>query len=200
METESKTVLLAALTLITYGLVSFLGGGPFAFFPINEVVFAGIVLYFSFSHFKSAPAGYVLLASFGLLGLLNNQLFLSFFMDYEDTQLFHENALVKILKPGIYLLLLVEITRFYYLSTWRTAVYTYPVVLAGIIAGVWYNTHLFLVFGLLVFAVTLQYVYRKRPELAIRYPKSLFYLWLLLAFLKLSTLLTIYLYDLDIDI
>lgn len=200
MEKERNTVVLAALTLLVYGMVSFLGHGPFAFFPINEVVFAGIALYFSFMYFKSAKTGYGLIVAFALLSLLNSQLLLGFFMDYADSQAFHENPLVKTLKPVAYVFLLIEISRFCYLVKGRLAYGLGSVILISMIAGVWYNIHLFLTSGLLLFAVLIHLTYKKRPEVKDLYPKPLFYLWLLLAFLKNTTLLTIYLYDLMIDV
>ena len=198
MERERRTVALAALSLLMYGSVSFLGSGPFAFFPVNELAFFAIVVYFSVFNFKSAKVSYSLMLLFGALDLLNNQIFLSLFMDNEKIGAFYDNPAFLFLRLAAYALMLFEITRFYVLTKWKIAALTYPVVFIAIVAGVAFQVYSFQTFGLVVFVGMMYYNYKKKCEETEVYSKSLFYLWYFLAFLKLTTLLTIYLYDLKL--
>lgn len=196
MERERRTVLLAMVTLLMYGLVSFLGNGPFAFFPVNEIVFLLIALYFSFFNFKSAQGSYVLLLLLGLLDLSNNFLFLSFFMDNEQLQAYYANdavTYVRIMPPVI---AAIEITRFYWLTKWKVLPFMFPFAVTSIIAGVLFGSLMFITLGLVLFSGTLYYAYRQNLEAVAIYSKSLFYLFFLFTFLKLTALLTMSLYDL----
>ncbi len=199
MERERRTVFLAALSLMMYGLVSALGGGPFAFFPINEIIFIFIVIYFAALNFSKAKTSYLLLLAFAGISLIYNQLFLNFFMDSEQMLVFYKDPMIQQLKIASYVLLLIEITQFYQKTNWKHHVYTLPLSLLCIGFGVYFNLYLFQTLGLLIFIGTLYFYYRKTANESEIYPKSLFYIWYFYTFLKLSSLLTMYLYDFRFD-
>jgi hypothetical protein len=190
MERERRTVFLAALSLLMYGLVSALGGGPFAFFPLNEIIFIFMVIYFTALNFSKAKTSYLILLSFALLSLIYNHLFLNFFMNSEQMVGFYENPLILKLKIASYCLLLIEIVRFYQKTAWKFHVYTMPLSLLSIGFGVYFNLYLFQTLGLLTFLGTLYFYYRKTANESEIYPKSLFYIWYFYTFLKLSSLFT----------
>lgn len=203
MERERRTVLLAAVSLLMYGLVSTLNEGPFAFFPANELVFFGIAVYFSFFNFRYAQVSYALMLSMGAIDLLNSQIFLSIFMDNSQLASFYYSPWLPYVRLGAYALMVVEITRFYVLTKWKVYAFTYPIVLlsivAGVLTGVTRYNYLLQCIGLVLFVGMMHYAYKKNKEGIAVYSKSLFYLWYLLAFLKLTMLLTIYLYDLKFE-
>jgi hypothetical protein len=199
MERERKTVFLAALSLMMYGLVSALGGGPFAFFPINEIIFIFIVIYFAALNFSKAKTSYMLLLVFAGISLIYNQLFLNFFMDSEEMVGFYKNPLILKLKIASYSLLLIEIVRFYQKTNWKYHVYTLPLALLCLLSGVYLKLFTLQTLGLLIYIGTLYFYYRKTANESEIYPKSLFYIWYFYTFLKLSSLLTMYLYDFRFD-
>ncbi len=198
MERERRTVSLAAISLLMYGFVSVMGNGPFAFFPVNELVFFGIVVYFSFFNFKVAKVSYLVMLLLGAMDLLNNQIFLSFFMDNEQLGQFYSTEWLRYVRLGAYVLILAEITRFFVLTKWKIFAFVYPLVLIAVIAGVLLQLYVLQTAGLVIFVALLYYAWRKQLEGIAVYSKSLFYLWYFLTFLKLTTLLTIYLYDLKL--
>lgn len=199
MERERRTVFLAALSLMMYGLVSVLGGGPFAFFPVNEIIFIFIVIYFAALNFSKAKTSYMLLLVFAGISLIYNQLFLNFFMDSEEMVGFYKNPIIQQLKIASYFLLLAEITHFYFKTNWKHQVYTLPLSILFIGFGVYFNLYLIQTLGLLIFIGTLYFYYKKTANESEIYSKSLFYIWYFYTFLKLSSLLTMYLYDFRFD-
>jgi hypothetical protein len=199
MERERRTVFLAALSLLMYGLVSALGGGPFAFFPINEIIFISIVIYISALNFSKAKTSYFILLVFAGISLIYNHLFLNFFMNSEQMVGFYENPIMVRLKIASCSLLLIEIIRFYQKTAWKFHVYTMPLALFSIGFGAYFNLYLFQTLGLLIFIVTLYFYYRKTANESETYPKSLFYIWYFYTFLKLTSLFTMYLYDFRFD-
>jgi hypothetical protein len=199
MERERRTVFLAALSLLMYGLVSALGGGPFAFFPINEIIFIAIVIYIAALNFSKAKTSYEVLLGFAGISLIYNHLFLNFFMNSEQMVGFYENPIVMRLKIASYSLLLIEIIRFYQKTAWKFHVYTMPLALISIGFGAYFNLYLFQTLGLLIFIGTLYFYYRKTRNESETYPKSLFYIWYFYTFLKLTSLFTMYLYDFRLD-
>jgi hypothetical protein len=199
MERERRTVFLAALSLMMYGLVSALGGGPFAFFPVNEIIFIFIVIYFAALNFSKSKTSYLLFLAFAGISLIYNQLFLNFFMNSEEMVGFYKNPLILKLKIASYSLLLIEIVRFYQKTRWKYHVYTLPLALLCLISGVYLKLFTLQTLGLLIFIGTLYFYYRKTEDESEIYPKSLFYIWYFYTFLKLSSLLTMYLYDFRFD-
>ena len=98
MEKEKKAVFLTILTLIMYGIVNVMLGGPFAFFPINEIVFFLLVVFFAVRNFNRAPFSYIFFLLASLFDLVSNQFFseilighqkLIFFLDTRDRYLFN---------------------------------------------------------------------------------------------------------------
>jgi hypothetical protein len=199
MERERRTVFLAALSLLMYGLVSALGGGPFAFFPINEIIFISIVIYIATLNFYKSKTSYFILLVFAGISLIYNHLFLNFFMNSEQMVGFYENPIMVRLKIASYSLLLIEIIRFYQKTAWEFHVYTMPLALFSIGFGAYFNLYLFQTLGLLIFIVTLYFYYQKTANESETYPKSLFYIWYFYTFLKLTSLFTMYLYDFRFD-
>jgi hypothetical protein len=179
--------------------VSALGGGPFAFFPVNEIIFIFIVIYFAALNFSKSKTSYLLFLAFAGISLIYNQLFLNFFINSEEMVGFYKNPLILKLKIASYSLLLIEIVRFYQKTRWKYHVYTLPLALLCLISGVYLKLFTLQTLGLLIFIGTLYFYYRKTEDESEIYPKSLFYIWYFYTFLKLSSLLTMYLYDFRFD-
>ena len=158
-----------------------------------------IVIYIAFLNFTKSKISYILFLAFSGLSLIYNQLFLNFFMDSEAMIGFYNNSIVSFLKTASYLLLLVEIVRFYKLTGWKHWVFTMPLILLLMGIGVYFQIYLFQSIGLLIFIGTLYFYYKKTNNEVEIYPKSLFYIWYFYTFLKLSNLFTMYLYDYKFD-
>jgi hypothetical protein len=199
MEKERKTVFLTAFSLLMYGLVSVLGHGPFAFFPINEIAFCIITIYFGISHYKFNKVSYSILIAYSIISLPTNQLFLSFFMHSEKMVSFCKSNSYEIIRWITHLLILSEIVHFYQKTAWKFQVYSLPISLCFWISGFYWKIYSFQVLGLLVFLGILYLYYKKTANDSEKYSKSLFYLWYFLIFLKLSSLFTMYLYDYSFD-
>jgi hypothetical protein len=157
------------------------------------------VIYFAALNFSKAKTSYLILLAFAGISLMYNQLFLNFFMDSEQMVVFYKNPLIQQLKIASYVLLLIEITQFYQKTNWKYHVYTLPLSLLCIGLGVYINLYLFQTLGLLIFIGTLYFYYKNTANESEIYPKSLFYIWYFYTFLKLSSLLTMYLYDFNFD-
>lgn len=194
---EKKTIQLSILSLIMYGIISLLTGGPFAFFPINELVFFGVVSYFATSNFKQAKVSYLLFLIFAGLGLLKNQLFLGFFMTNLQITDFLNNPTVKYIPYLIFAFMLLEMLRFFFIT--KSNVFIFPVILSIFIFGTYINTYTFQVLSLLLFFIFVTYYFKTKKESDPSYSKSLYLLWFLILFLKLSTLFSMYLYDFEMD-
>lgn len=194
---ERKTVQLAIVSLIMYGIVSLTSGGPFAFFPINELVFFGVVSYFATLNFKQAKTSYLLFLTFSGLGLLKSQLFLGFFMSNIQITDFLNNSAIKYIPYVIFALMLLEMLRFFFLT--KSNVLIFPLILSIFIFGTYVNTYTFQVLSILLFFIYLTYYLKTKKESDPIYSKSLYYLWFLILFLKLSTLFSMYLYDFEMD-
>lgn len=195
MEKEKTTIRLTIVTLLMYGVVSWMGDGPFAFFPVNEIVFLIITAYFTFLNYKKASTGYIVMLAFGIFSLAGSQFFLSFILNNE--QIFHFfdfkfHFLFRLFAAG---LLIFEIIRFFLVTRWSATAYILPLIFAFIVAGSWLELLTFYCLGLVLFGIVLVLFYRKDGNTTPEYPKSLAYLWWLLIFLNLTKLLTIYLYD-----
>lgn len=195
MERERRTVSLTVITLLMYGVVSMLGKGPFAFFPVNEPVFFLVAVYFAIFNFRSARLSYVLMLAIALLGLANNQLVLGLWMDNEKMEAYFRHPSLHYASLASGLLMLLEITRFYFLTRWKVFAFSFPFAVTSIVAGMLFGSLLFVTLGLMIFTGALYYGYERKYEGIAIYSKSLFYLWYLLAFLKLTTLLTMSLYS-----
>jgi hypothetical protein len=180
-----------------YGIISLLAGGPFAFFPINELVFFGVVSYFARSNFKNSRSSYLLFLTFAALGLLKNQLFLGFFMSNLQISNFLSTPIVKYIPYLIFLLMLLEMLRFFFLT--KSNVFIFPLILSLFIFGTYLNTYTFQVLSLLLFFIFLTIYFKTQKESVAMYSKSLYLLWFLILFLKLSTLLSMYLYNFELD-
>lgn len=204
-ENERKTVLLATLTLLMYAFISFSGNGPLAFFPINELAFFCVTVYFLFRaipHFKLYPNlgwSFLVFGAVSLLSLLQSQLFMSFVLNEEAFQKLVDGPLLDVNRLVIYSLLLLEVGRISWLSVWKWKYFLVPVVFLLFVAAIYFTNFECRVLGLLVVTAFLQISYRFNEETAKAYPHSLFYLWVFYTFLNLTYLLTMYLYDLRFE-
>ena len=194
---EIKTVQLSIISLIMYGIINLINGGPFAFFPINELVFFGVTVYFSFHHFKESKISYLLFLLFAALALLENQLFLGFFMSNQQVNDFLNLPVIKYLPWMIFAIIWIEIFHFFRLTKKKIAFF--PIILSIFIFGTYLNAFTFQVLALLLFFILLHFHFKNHQENQTSYPKSLYFLWMLFLFLKLSTLFSMYLYGFELD-
>lgn len=204
-EKERKTVFLATLTLLMYAFISFTGNGPLAFFPINEVAFFIVTVYFlirSIPHFKLHPRwtwSFVLFGIASVLSLLQSQLFMSFVFREETFQQLVSGPLFDINRLLIYGVFLIEVGRISWMSSWKWKNFLFPIVFLLFAAAVYFTNFECRVIGLLVVTAFLQLDYKKSKDFVQAYPRSMFYLWAFYTFLNLSYLLTMYLYDLRFE-
>ena len=179
-----------------YGAISLTTGGPFAFFPINELVLFGVVSYFAFFNFKKAPSGYLLFLLISVLGLIQNQLFLGIFFSNLQITNFLNSDSIHFLPGFTSILILLEISRFFFLT--KSKIYFFPIIALIFCFGAYFNIHSFQSFAILLFFIILIFYFRKEKQNNHKYHKSLYYIWFLFLFLKLSTLFSMYLYDFDL--
>ena len=194
---EKKTIRLSIVSLIMYGIVSLTSGGPFAFFPINEIVFFIVVSYFAISNFKKSRVSYLLFLSFSAIALLKNQLFLGIFMSNIEITNFLDQPVIQLLPYLSLTVMLVEMLRFFILT--KKNIFIYPIILIIFIFGTYFSIHTFQSFSLLLFFIILTFHFKSQKETINSYSKSLYFLWFLLLFLKLSTLFSMYLYGFEMD-
>ncbi len=194
---EKRTLQLSIVSMIMYGIVSLTSGGPFAFFPINELMFFGVVSYFVFFNFKKSKISYLLFILFSGLALLRNQLFLGFFISNLQISNFLNQPIIRFLPYAIFSLMLIEMLRFFIQTKWKIA--AFPIIIAFFIVGTYFNIYTFQTLSLLLFVFIGGFYFQRHQEGDLRYSKSLYFLWILILFLKLSTLLSMYLYGFDID-
>lgn len=204
-EKERKTVFLAALTLLMYAFISYTGNGPLAFFPINEVAFFCVTMYFltrSIPHFKLHPAmawSFVLFGIASILSLAQSQLFMSFVFREETFQQLVSGPLLDVNRLLIYGIFLIEVGRISWMSSWKWKKLLFPVVFLLFAAAVYFTNYACRVIGLLVVTAFLQFDFKKTKDTVQAYPRSMFYLWAFYTFLNLTYLLTMYLYDLRFE-
>lgn len=180
-----------------YGIVNLINGGPFAFFPINEIVFFLVVSYFSFLNFKNEKAAYLLFLLIAILGILKNQLFLGIFMSNLGISEFLNHALVKYIPFFISTLILFEISRFFLLT--KSKLYFFPIIIPIYCIGAYFDVHSFQTFAVLLFFIVLTLYFKKEYHYHEKYSKSLYFLWALYLFLKASTLFSMYLYGFEME-
>lgn len=184
------------MTLFIYGLSMFIQKGMVAFpFPLNEFVFFGVTVYFSFFHFMSDKISYLLMLLIATVSLFSSQMFWSFFLDNEGMYALSESVFTDVMRISFQLLTLAGITRFYYLTAWKVSLLAYPVIICGYAAGAALNLPFLQGAAMLLFTGILTWNYRKNENAMVPYSKSLYYLWCLMTFLCVTMLLTIYLND-----
>lgn len=194
---EKKTVQLSIISLIMYGIINLINGGPFAFFPINELVFFGVTVYFSFLHYKENKISYLLFLLFSGLALMKNQLFLGFFMSNQQVNDFLNLPVINYLPWMIFAIIWIEIFHFFRLT--KKKIVFFPIIISIFIFGTYFNAFTFQVLALHLFFILLVFYFKNQKETSISYSKSLYFLWFLFLFLKLSTLFSMYLYRFELD-
>lgn len=204
-EKERKTVFLAVLTLLMYAFISYTGNGPLAFFPINEVAFFFVTVFFfvrAIKYFKLYPQMAWSFALFGIasvLSLFQNQLFMSFVFREETFQQLVSGPLLDVNRLLIYGVFLIEVGRISWMSSWKWKFFLFPIVFLLFAAAVYFTNYECRVIGLLVVTAFLQFDFKKTQDIVQAYPRSMFYLWAFYTFLNLTYLLTMYLYDLRFE-
>lgn len=180
-----------------YGIINLINGGPFAFFPINELVFFVVTVYFAFLNFKKNKLSYSLMILFSGLALMKNQFFLGFLMSNEQVTLFLNHRVLSYFPIVIWTLMLGEILHFFILTKKNT--FIFPIILSIFIVGIIFNVFTFQSLALLIFFTLMTFHYKNQGKTTHPYSKSLYCLWFLFLFLKLSTLFSMYLYGFDLD-
>lgn len=197
MEKDQRIVSLTMLTLTMYGIVNVFVGKPFAFFPINEIVFFAIILVLAVRNFNRAPFSYIFFLLAGFLDLVANQFFielffghqkLNFFLGPKDQFLFHVIA---------YIFLIFEMFHANQRINRKLNWYFFPVVLIFLLLYLIFKRYTFVVAALASFVIPL--FISSKNQLGTRgiYTMDLIMIWGLFFFLELTKLISIYLYDIQ---
>ena len=96
-----------------------------------------------------------------------------------------------------YTLMLAEALRFFIIT--KKNVFVFPIILSVFVFGTYFNSHTFQSISLLLFFIFMTLQFKSQQENDHSYSKSLYFLWFLLLFLKLSTLFSMYLYGFEMD-
>lgn len=188
-----------------YAFISFMGNGPLAFFPINEVAFFFVTAYFfvrAIKHFKLYPQmawSFVLFGIASFLSLFQNQLFMSFVFREETFQQLLRGPMLDVIRLLIYGVFLIEVGRISWMSSWKWKKFLFPIVFLLFASAVYFTNYECRVIGLLAVTAFLQFDFKKSQDTVQAYPRTMFYLWAFYTFLNLTYLLTMYLYDLRFE-
>jgi hypothetical protein len=98
MRTEERTVTLAVLIPLFFGLLILFETGSFIIpFPLNEVIFAIVAFFFSFRLYKHFMLQSIFSAAFALFNLLSTEYFWSFFLSGDQFLLLYEAGTIDLL-------------------------------------------------------------------------------------------------------
>lgn len=85
MRTEERTVTLAVLIPLMFGLLIYFESGAFIIpFPLNEAIFAVVAYFFAFKHRKHFMLHSIFVSAFALFNLLSTEYFWSLFLNGEQ--------------------------------------------------------------------------------------------------------------------
>lgn len=94
MTKEGKAVTTASLIVFLYGLTSFLQFKQFIFpFPLNEIIFFIVILYFTKIHYKESPLTCLLIFLTALCNVLSSEVYWNIFLSTE-TMLWLSNSII----------------------------------------------------------------------------------------------------------
>lgn len=99
MRTEERTVAIAVLIPLLFGLLIFLDAGSFIIpFPLNEVIFASVAFYFAFKHHKHFILQSAFSSAFALFNLLSTEYFWSLFVNGNQMYSLFESGTIDLIK------------------------------------------------------------------------------------------------------
>lgn len=104
MTKEGKTVTLAALTVIMFGLTSFLQFRQVIFpFPLNELIFFVATIVFAKDHLKNNPKTMSLILVLGLFHILSLEFYWNIFFSNERMLQISQSSITDYFKVGYYI-------------------------------------------------------------------------------------------------
>lgn len=94
MTKEGKTITQAILTVFIYGLGSFLNLGQSIFpFPLNQIIFLIVAIYFATIHFKNSPYTVSLILFTSSLSLLSSEFYWEIALNSQQMTYISENEI-----------------------------------------------------------------------------------------------------------
>lgn len=180
MTTEGKIITKAILTVFIYGLTSFFTLGQSIFpFPLNEIIFLIVAVYFATLHLKKNPYTIIVILLSGFLALLSNEFYWEIALNTKQMTYISENKIP--IKFGfvyhIFLTVWIALTFFSNESTNVKLLGITPILLQ--MAGVYFELPIYCELSLaFLFLYSLLYV-KQNP---------LLYLWILLFILECTKL------------
>jgi hypothetical protein len=85
MRTEERSVLIAVLIPLFYGILMLIEYGSIVLpFPLNEVIFASVALYFGLRHHKHFVLQSTFSSAFAVFNLLSSEFFWTTFLDHDQ--------------------------------------------------------------------------------------------------------------------
>lgn len=180
MTKEVKAIVQAVLTVFIYGLTSFLTLGQSIFpFPLNQIIFLIVVIYFAVLHFQKSPYTISIILISSVFSLLSSEFYWEIALNSEQMTFISENEIPP--KFGLVYNI--------FLTIWMILTFipnkSKKIKLLGVIAvllqiiGVCFDLPLYCMLSLtLLFIYSLSYV-KQNP---------LLYLWILLFILECTKL------------
>lgn len=99
MRTEERTVTLAILIPLIFGLLIYLETGAFIIpFPLNEVIFAVVAFYFSAKHRKHFMLQSIFASAFAFFNVLTAEYFWSLFLNGEQLYSLFEAGTIDLIR------------------------------------------------------------------------------------------------------
>lgn len=99
MRNEEKTVTIAVLIPLLFGLLIFFETGSFILpFPLNEAIFAAVTFYFSYKHRKHYVLQSIFSTSFALFNLLSTEYFWSLFLNGQQLWSLYEGGTIDLIR------------------------------------------------------------------------------------------------------
>lgn len=104
MTREGKTVTLASLTVLLYGLSSFIQLKQVIFpFPLNEIIFLIVSVIFVKYHFNTYPKTVLLILGVGLMNVLSYEFYWNIFLSNEQMLKFSKSSASDVFKLVYYI-------------------------------------------------------------------------------------------------
>lgn len=108
MRTEERTVTLAVLIPLMFGLLIYIETGAFIIpFPLNEAIFASVAFFFSFKHGKHFMLQSIFASAFALFNLLSTEYFWSLFLNGEQLYSLFEAGTIDLIRLLAHVLLII---------------------------------------------------------------------------------------------
>lgn len=180
MTKEGKAVSKAVLTVSIYALTSYFSLGKSIFpFPLNELIFFVVTIYFARLHFKGKPLQVSITLLVGLLGMLSSEFYWEIIFDSEKMTYISENAIPVKFELAYYLALIAWMVFTFAENQSEKIQFLSLLPIAILVTGVYYGIPLSEVAALLILCVYSIFTVKQNPLLN---------LWILLFILECTKL------------